>query len=101
MVNWRIINKIALVFGITFIVFTALAAVINYELDKLQYTSAAPASFIDYSFISAMLPYLVLAVLSLTVYVISASMIKPEAQEKETQRTETQPEPEDVFTEST
>jgi large-conductance mechanosensitive channel len=101
MVNWKMINKIALVFGIIFIVFTALAAVINYELDKLEYTSAAPASFIDYSFISAMLPYLVLAVLSLTVYVISASMIKPEAQEKETQQTETHPEPEDVFTEST
>jgi predicted membrane protein len=101
MVNWRIINKIALAFGIIFIVFTALAAVINYELSKVEYTSAAPASFIVYSFISAMLPYLVLAVLSLAVYVLSASMIKPEAQEKEMQQTETQPEPEDVFTEST
>ena len=47
MINWKIINKIALVFGIVFIVFTVLAAVINYELDKVLYSSAAPASFID------------------------------------------------------
>ena len=56
--NWRIINKIAMVFGIIFIVFTVLAAVINYELDKVLYESAAPASLFTYSFLTAMLPFL-------------------------------------------
>ncbi len=106
MVNWRIISKIAFAFGLIFIVFTVLASFINYELDKLQYSSAAPASFIDYSIITAMLPYLVLAVLSFAVYALSSrtteseAQKEPEAQEKEIQKTETQPEPEDVFTET-
>lgn len=104
--NWRIINKIALVFGIVFVVFTVLAAVINYELDKLSYSSLAPASFFYYSFITAMLPYLVFAVLSFVVYALTLRTIKseaetePEAQEKETQQTEKQPEPEDIFNET-
>ncbi len=86
--------------------FTGLAAVINYELDKVQYSSAAPASFIDYSIVTAMLPYLVFAVLSFAVYAFSSQAAKsaaekePEAQEKEIQQTEIQPEPEDVFTET-
>ena len=52
MVNWKLINKFVWVFGIVFIVFTILAGFINYEMDKLQYSSAAPMSFIDYSIIS-------------------------------------------------
>lgn len=106
MVNWRIINKFALVSGIVFIVFTVLAGFINYEIDKLLYSSAAPASFIDYTILAAMLPFLVFAVLSFVVVALSSRAIKseaekePEAQEKEIQETETQPEPEDVFTET-
>ena len=106
MVNWRIINKFALVSGIVFIVFTVLAGFINYEIDKLAYSSAAPASFIGYTIFAAMLPFLVFAVLSFVVVALSSRAIKseaekePEAQEKEIQETKTQPEPEDVFTET-
>ena len=100
--NWRIINKIAFVFGIVFIVFTALAAVINYEFSKVLYESAAPASLFTYTILIAMLPFLVAAVLSFTVYALSSHAAKSEAEkETETQEKETQPEPEDVFTEST
>jgi large-conductance mechanosensitive channel len=105
--NWKIINKIALVFGIVFAVFTVLAAVINYEFSKAAYEPGAPASIFTYSYLAAMLPFLVAAVLSFTVYALSLHAAKsaaekePEAQEKQMQQTETQPEPEDVFTEST
>ena len=62
--NARIINKIAFIFGIIFIVFTVLAVVINYELSKARYVGAPPASLFTYSYLTAMLPFLVAAVLS-------------------------------------
>ena len=104
--NWRIINKFAIAFGIIFIVFTALAAVLSYELDKVLYLAAAPTSLIDYSFITAMLPFLLGAVLSFTVYALTLQTTKTEteketeAQPTVTQQTETQPAPEDVFNET-
>ena len=106
MSNWGIISKIAWVSGIIFMVFTVLAAVINYELDKVLYLSTAPASLIDYSLLAAMLPFLVAAVLSFVVAAYSSQGAKsadekePEAQEKKTQETETQPDVEDVFKET-
>ena len=105
MVNWRIINKFALVSGIVFIVFTVLAGFINYEIDKLLYSSAAPASFIDYTILAAMLPFLAAAVLSFTAYAFTQSAAKSEVEqetetpEKEMQQTEMKPEPEEVFEE--
>ncbi len=104
--NWRIINKIALAFGIVFIVFTALAAIINYEFDRVYYTAAAPAGITDYSILTAILPFLVSAVLSFVVYALISRTIEPEdeketeEQEKETQQTETKPELEEVFNET-
>jgi biotin transporter BioY len=89
--NWKIINKFAVVFGIIFIVFTVLSAVINYELNKVLYTSAAPASLFVYSILTAMLPFLVAAVLSFAVAALISRTIKSEAEkEPETQKTETQ-----------
>ena len=96
--------------GIVFIVFTVLAGFINYQIDKLLYSSAAPANFIDYTIFAAILPFLVFAVVSFVVVALSLSAIKSEAkketemqpkQEEEAEKeTETQPEPEDVFTET-
>ena len=88
MVNWRIINKFALVSGIVFIVFTVLAGVINYELNKiLGQVEAIPTSYIETSILTAMLPFLVAAVLSFATAFLISRAIKSEA-EKET---ETQP----------
>jgi large-conductance mechanosensitive channel len=102
MVNWKIINKFAVVSGIVFIVFTVLAGFINYQIDKLAYTSAAPANFIDYTIFAAMLPFLVFAVLSFVVAALSSQAAKSAAEkEPEAQKTKTQPEPEDIFTETT
>jgi mannitol-specific phosphotransferase system IIBC component len=94
--NWRIINKIAFVFGLVLIVFTALAAFINYEFDRSYYTSAAPAGITIYSILAAMLPFLLAAVFSFVVYALTLHAAKsvaekePEAQKKKTQEQETQ-----------
>ena len=100
MVNWRIIRKYALVSGIVFIVFSVLAGIVNYELDKLLYSSAAPVRFIDYNIISAMLPLLAFAVISFIIVALSSFEIRSESteepEEKETPQTETQSEMEEV-----
>jgi TRAP-type C4-dicarboxylate transport system permease small subunit len=107
MINWKIISKIAMASAIVFAVFMVLAGVITYEIDKLQYTSAAPASFIDYTIIAAMLPFMGFLIASLAVAVLSsqaakpaAAELEPETQEKATQETETEPDVEDVFKET-
>ncbi|MGD0994457.1 MAG: hypothetical protein ABR909_02915 [Candidatus Bathyarchaeia archaeon] len=89
--NWRIINKIANVSGIIFIVFTVLAGVISYELSKVLYSSAAPTSLFEYSVVTAMLPFLVAAVLSFAVAFLISRALKSETEKEiETQKTETQ-----------
>ena len=110
MINWKIVNKFAIVFGIIFIVFTVLAAVFSYELNKVLYTSAAPSSLFYYSLLSAMLPYLLAAILSIVVAVLGSQAAKaaeekePEMQEKKKPETEMQEketrEVEDVFKET-
>jgi len=87
--NWKIINKFAVVFGIIFTVFTVLAAVINYELNKVLYVPGTPASLFEYNVLTAMLPFLLAAVLSFVVAALGSQAAKS-AQEKET---ETQPKP--------
>jgi large-conductance mechanosensitive channel len=87
-----------------------LAAVFNYELNKVLYTSAAPASLFEYSVLVAILPFLLAAILSFVVAVLGSQAAKaadekePEMQEKkmaepEMQNAETQ-ETEDVFKET-
>ena len=94
------IKKIAVMFGIVFIVFTGLAALINYEFDKVAYSSSIPASFIEYSMFTAMLPFLLAAVLSFVLAALSSREAKSAAEkEPKTQKTETQ-ETEDVFKET-
>ncbi len=77
--NWKIVNRIAFALGIMFIVFSAIVAVVTYELDTLMYTSAAPAKFIDMSVLSAALPYIVAAVISFLVQIFTSSAASPEA----------------------
>jgi hypothetical protein len=79
------------VFGIVFIVFSGLVAIINYELDTTLYTSAAPAIFIGLSILIAMLPFIISAVLSFAMAAFISHTIKSKAgKETETQKTETQ-----------
>jgi len=56
-------NKIAPIFGIVFIVFSVFTGTVNYELNKIQYPGA-PTNFLEVSIVWAMIPYLLLAVLS-------------------------------------
>ena len=74
--NWKIINKIAIVFGIIFAVFTTLAAVFNYEFSKVYYEAGAPASLFTYGYLTAMLPFLAAAVLSFLVAFLISRTIK-------------------------
>ena len=80
--------------GIIFAVFTALAAITNYELNRVLYTSAAPSSLFIYSILTAMLPFLVAAILSFVVAIVISSATKLEAEEepeeKKTEEMETE-----------
>ncbi len=73
-------------FGVVFVVFSGLAAFINYELDTTLYSSAAPAIFIVLSVLTAMIPFIVSAVLSFAVAFITSNAAKSVAKkEPETQ----------------
>ena len=72
----KTIHKISLTSGIVFIIFAAIIAVLSYEIDILQYTSAAPANFIRLSVVATMMPYLVSAVISFVVAFLTANAIK-------------------------
>jgi len=105
--SWKLLQKVAIIFGIVSIVFTALAGYTNYELNHLLYMPTAPASLFEYNVILAILPFLFAVILSFLVAFYSSRAAKSaaeketETQEKEKQQ-EKQPEPEeDVFTEST
>jgi large-conductance mechanosensitive channel len=75
-------------------VFAGLAALMNYLLNKLMYTSDAPASLFIYNSLIAMLPFLLAAVISFLVFAFSLQEEKsavekePKTQETETQETE-------------
>jgi hypothetical protein len=69
MENWKIIGQIAAVFGIVFVVFAAFAAILEYEVLSYTYGNIAPSGYIQVSILTAMLPFLMLAILS---FVVSA-----------------------------
>jgi len=92
--------------GIAFIVFAGLAALTNYELNKIMYTSEAPASLFVYNIFTSILPYLLGAVISFIVVALasheetSATKKETEIQKEETKEPEKEPVPEDVFEET-
>ncbi len=70
-------------------VFSALAAIVNYELTTTMYSSAAPATFIALTVLTATVPFIVSAALSFTVAFVTAKTSEP-AEEKEAEsQTET------------
>ena len=76
--NWKIINKIAIVFGIIFVVFTVLAGVFNYELVRYCMSQPLLRAYLHIHYLIAMLPFLAAAVLSFTVYALSLHAAKSE-----------------------
>jgi len=99
---WKVITRIANMFGIVFLAFTVLAAVINYEYAKVFYLSTVPVSLIATSCLMAMLPFLAVAVASLLIANIISRTMRDEAEEKaeeqeETRKTETQSKEEAEF----
>jgi len=83
--NWKIVNKIAKIFGYIFVVFSVLAAIVNYELVTMMYSSPPPASFIVLNILTATVPLIISAVLSFTVAIITAKSSEPTEQVPETQ----------------
>ncbi len=80
--------------------FTVLAALLNYAINRVMYTSAAPLELFAYNLIIAMLPFLTAAVVSFVVAALSGQQEKEELEkEQDTTKTAgTQPEL-DTFTE--
>jgi magnesium-transporting ATPase (P-type) len=74
--NWKIVNKIAIAFGIIFSIFSAVAGIVNYKLDTTLYSSAAPEIFIALTVVTAMLPFIVSAVLSFAVAALTSKPAK-------------------------
>jgi TRAP-type C4-dicarboxylate transport system permease small subunit len=82
----KIIEKIALVFGVVFVVFAGLAALITYQIDKLEFNPNVPASFIQLGILMSALPFIAFAVVSF----IAAGIIWKETKPKEEKLPETQ-----------
>jgi uncharacterized membrane protein len=62
--NWKIIGRIATIFGILGVIFAVIAALLNYEINVYLYSRLVPAGFIQVSAVNAMLPFLLVAMLS-------------------------------------
>jgi len=75
--NWKIVNKIAKIFGFIFVVFSVLASIVNYELVTMMYASPPPASFIVLNILTATVPFIVSAVLSFTVAIVTPKSSEP------------------------
>ncbi len=91
--------------GIAFIAFAGLAALTNYELNRVMYTSAAPSSLFVYSIFTSILPYLLGAVISFVVASLASheetsSNQKETEIKKETKEAEKEPVAEDAFEET-
>jgi hypothetical protein len=94
--NWKIVGQIASGFGIIFIVFAAFQAFVTYQLTSYQYVTTPPAGFIQAYILSAMLPFLLFAVLSFVVGAVTmrhgksmAENQAPSEAQAEAQSTET------------
>ena len=82
----KLIQKVALVFGVVFSIFAGLAALITYQIDKLEYTAAVPTSFIQLGILMSALPFIAYAVVSF----IAAGIIWQVTKPKEEKLPETQ-----------
>jgi len=86
--NWKIIGQISSIFGIIFVVFAAFGAFLEYEALSYQYGSVAPVGFIQVNILFAMLPFLMLAVLSFVVAAVSRRFTKESVEKLEPTQTQ-------------
>jgi hypothetical protein len=93
--NRKIVGKIAAAFGVAFVVFAALTAILNYLAISIQYGTDVPAGYVIVSILSNMLPFLLFAALSFIVALVISRAEKTPVKNEETleeQATETKPE---------
>lgn len=84
MKNWKIISRIASISGIVLIVFAAFAAFTTYEVIHIvaaANSSVAPDNYVQFSLISAMLPYLTFAVVAFAIAGVTSRAGTETAQE--------------------
>jgi hypothetical protein len=67
------------------VVFSALVAIVNYELVTMMYASPPPASFIVLNILTATIPFIISAVLSFTVATVAPKSSEPTEKVPETQ----------------
>ena len=84
--NWKIVNRIAFVFGIVLAVFAVVAALTSYELDTALYLPSAPAKLFYISALTAALPFIVGAILSFALQILTSSATIPEAEQEDEER---------------
>lgn len=90
--NWKVIGQITSSFGIVFLAFAAIAAFFEYETLSYMY-GPAPVGFLQFSVLSAMLPYLLLAVLSFIVAAAARRTKKDPIEKLEPEQTQLPIEP--------
>jgi len=71
------------------VVFSALVAIVDYELTTIMYSSAAPAIFIALTILTATIPFIVAAAISFTVAFITAKSSEPATERESESKTET------------
>ena len=87
--TWKIISKIAYVFGIVLAVFAAIEAILTYEYDTVMYLPTTPAKFIEATLLMGMLPFIVAAILSFVVAAYSSHATRQATEIKEKTKTQT------------
>jgi uncharacterized membrane protein len=80
--NWKVVAKIATAFGVLSIIFAAVSALLDYQLNTYLYTMV-PAGFTQTSAVNAMLPFLLISVLSFAVAAITNAYARTDAQTTE------------------
>jgi hypothetical protein len=80
--NWRIVGKIAVVFGIVSVLFAVFSAIIVYNGMNLQPEGYYSAAATQLNIISSMLPYLFYTALSFVVAGLTLRVGKEDAKEK-------------------
>ncbi|MCW4017925.1 MAG: hypothetical protein NWF00_04500 [Candidatus Bathyarchaeota archaeon] len=86
--SWKIISQIASGFGIVFVVFAALEAFVNYQAITMQSAYTIPSGYLQVYILSAMLPFLLFAVLS---FIVAAAIMRSGREAEENMPVEQHP----------
>jgi uncharacterized membrane protein (DUF106 family) len=78
--NWKIIGRIATFFAIVSFIFVAFSTAITYLLLAF-YSTGAPADYIALYILNTIIPYLIIAVLSVIVAVMAKGATEEQSEE--------------------